>query len=144
MILKRKLGGDVLIIRNEGPKGSGGHEMYHATEALMQVPESASECAIITEGRLSGATRAPAIGHVSPEAGGPIALVEPGDLIEIDIPGRRLNIIGLRGPGESLEVIGKVFVQRRAQLTISPWNERGALDIYRRFATSAIKDATIG
>ena len=147
MVLERKLQvGDVLIIRNEGPKGSGMPEMFHTTEALMQVPEYARGCAIITDGRYSGATRGPAIGHVSPEArdGGPIALVEAGDLIDIDIPGRRLNIVGIHGHRESPEIIDRVLTERRTRLVLPPLGERGALGIYRRLATSAIKGATIG
>lgn len=147
LVLERKLQvGDVLIIRNEGPKGSGMPEMFHTTEALMQVPEYAVGCAIITDGRYSGATRGPAIGHVCPEARdlGPIALVEPGDLIEIDIPGRRLNIVGFNGRRESPEAVARVLEQRRAALVLPSLSERGALGIYRRLATSAIKGATMG
>jgi len=87
--------GDVVVIRYEGPKGGPGMpEMLAPTSAI--VGRGLSECvALITDGRFSGATRGGAIGHVSPEAaaGGPIALVEAGDLIEIDIPNRSLQLL---------------------------------------------------
>jgi dihydroxy-acid dehydratase len=86
--------GDVVVIRYEGPRGGPGmQEMLAPTANIMGRGLGESVC-LITDGRFSGATRGACIGHVSPEAaaGGPIALVEPGDLIEIDIPGRKLNL----------------------------------------------------
>ena len=84
-----------MIIRYEGPRGGPGmREMLSPTAAIagMGLIESV---ALITDGRFSGGTRGPCIGHVSPEAamGGPIALVMDGDTIEIDIPGRKLDIV---------------------------------------------------
>jgi len=86
--------GDVIVIRYEGPKGGPGmREMLMAT---MQISESEfnKSVALVTDGRFSGGTAGPCIGHVSPEAmeGGPIALVKDGDVIEIDIPNRKLNV----------------------------------------------------
>lgn len=86
--------GDVVVIRYEGPKGGPGmREMLNPTSAIagMGLGESV---ALITDGRFSGASRGASIGHVSPEAavGGPIALIEEGDIIEIDIPAMRLNV----------------------------------------------------
>ena len=85
--------GDAVFIRYEGPKGSGMPEMFYTTEAISSDPELGKSIALITDGRFSGASKGPAIGHVSPEAaqGGPIALVEEGDLIHIDIPARILE-----------------------------------------------------
>ncbi|MGC9108808.1 MAG: dihydroxy-acid dehydratase [Caldimicrobium sp.] len=86
--------GDVVVIRYEGPKGGPGmREMLSPTSALIGMGLGAS-VALITDGRFSGGTQGACIGHVSPEAaeGGPIALVEEGDIIEIDIPGRRLEL----------------------------------------------------
>jgi dihydroxy-acid dehydratase len=86
--------GDVVIIRYEGPKGGPGmREMLYPTSAIAGMGLSES-VALITDGRFSGGTRGPCIGHVSPEAaeGGPIAIVKDGDLIEIDIPHRKLNL----------------------------------------------------
>jgi dihydroxy-acid dehydratase len=85
----------VIVIRYEGPRGSGMPEMLATTEALATIPDL-HNTAMVTDGRFSGATRGPCIGHVSPEAarGGPIALVEDGDLILIDIPNRNLSVVG--------------------------------------------------
>ena len=86
--------GDVVVIRYEGPKGGPGmREMLNPTSAIVGMGLG-STVALITDGRFSGASRGAAIGHVSPEAavGGPIALVEEGDIISIDIPGNRLDM----------------------------------------------------
>jgi len=94
--------GDVVIIRYEGPKGGPGmREMLSPTSAIMGMGLG-DKVALITDGRFSGGTRGPAIGHVSPEAaaGGPIALVEEGDRILIDIPNRKLELLV---PMEELE-----------------------------------------
>lgn len=94
-ILNKKIThGDVVIIRYEGPKGGPGmREMLSPTAAIAGMGLSES-VVLITDGRFSGATRGPCIGHVSPEAaeGGPIAAVENGDLIIIDVPRRRLDV----------------------------------------------------
>jgi dihydroxy-acid dehydratase len=87
--------GDVIVIRYEGPKGGPGmREMLTPTSAVVGMGLDSS-VALITDGRFSGATRGAAIGHVSPEAaeGGPIALIKEGDLIKIDIPGHRLELL---------------------------------------------------
>ena len=91
--------GDAVFIRYEGPKGSGMPEMFYTGEAISSDPVLSASIALITDGRFSGASKGPVIGHVSPEAaeGGPIALVEEGDLIEIDIPARKLAIVGIHG-----------------------------------------------
>ncbi|MDP3015701.1 MAG: dihydroxy-acid dehydratase, partial [Deltaproteobacteria bacterium] len=95
-ILAKKLRkGEVLVIRYEGPKGGPGmREMLAPTSAIAGVGMD-KEVALLTDGRFSGASRGAAIGHISPEAeeGGPIAVVQNGDLIEIDIPGKRLNLL---------------------------------------------------
>ena len=86
--------GDVVVIRYEGPKGGPGmREMLNPTSAIMG-SGLGSSVALITDGRFSGATRGASIGHVSPEAavGGPIALIEDGDIIEIDIPANTINV----------------------------------------------------
>jgi len=86
--------GDVVVIRYEGPKGGPGmREMLTPTSAIVGMGLD-KEVALITDGRFSGGTRGAAIGHVSPEAaaGGPIALVKEGDLIEINIAKRRLEL----------------------------------------------------
>lgn len=86
--------GDVVVVRYEGPKGGPGmREMLTPTSAIMGMGLG-SEVAMITDGRFSGGSRGAVIGHVSPEAadGGPIALIQDGDIIEIDIPARVLNL----------------------------------------------------
>src|SRR6202021_2688568 len=86
--------GDVVVIRYEGPQGGPGMQEMLAPTAALAGRGLAESVALITDGRFSGATRGGAIGHVSPEAaaGGPIALIELGDMIEIDIPRRRLTL----------------------------------------------------
>jgi len=84
----------VIVIRYEGPKGGPGmREMLAPTSTIAGMGLSES-VALITDGRFSGGTRGPCIGHVSPEAaeGGPIAILRNGDIIEIDIPKRKLNV----------------------------------------------------
>jgi len=86
--------GDVVVIRYEGPKGGPGmREMLSSTATIAGMGLSES-VALVTDGRFSGATRGPCIGHVSPEAadGGPIAVLKNGDIIEIDVPKRKLNV----------------------------------------------------
>ena len=94
-ILNKKIClGDVVVIRYEGPKGGPGmREMLSPTATIAGMGLSES-VALITDGRFSGATRGPCIGHVSPEAavGGPIGLLKDGDIIEIDVPKRKLNV----------------------------------------------------
>ena len=87
--------GDVVVIRYEGPKGGPGmREMLNPTSAIAGMGLG-STVALITDGRFSGASRGASIGHVSPEAavGGPIALIEEGDIISIDIPNNKLNVL---------------------------------------------------
>jgi dihydroxy-acid dehydratase len=86
---------DVLVIRYEGPKGGPGmREMLQVTAAISSNPELAASVALMTDGRLSGATRGFTAGHVAPEAfgGGPIAAVREGDTIHFDIPNRTLTL----------------------------------------------------
>ncbi|MEN3013392.1 MAG: dihydroxy-acid dehydratase [Endomicrobiia bacterium] len=86
--------GDVIVIRYEGPKGGPGMREMLGPTSVLQGMGLANKVALITDGRFSGGTRGPCIGHVSPEAaaGGPIGVVKDGDIIDIDIPNRQLNI----------------------------------------------------
>jgi dihydroxy-acid dehydratase len=87
--------GDVVVIRFEGPKGGPGmQEMLYPTSYLKS-KGLGKECALITDGRFSGGTSGLSLGHISPEAaaGGEIALIRNGDIIEIDVPGRKLNAV---------------------------------------------------
>ncbi len=134
--------GEAVFVRYEGPKGSGMPEMFYTTEAIASAPELISSTALITDGRFSGATRGPAIGHVSPEAmeGGPIALVEDGDIIEVNIPARSLNIIGVAGEEKTAEEIETILAERKAN-----WKQpelkfkKGVLGRFVRGAVSAMK-----
>ena len=87
--------GDVLVIRYEGPKGSPGMRELSLPAAILVGMGLGESVAMITDGRYSGASRGPCIGHVCPEAydGGPIAFVEDGDIIEIDILSKKLDLI---------------------------------------------------
>jgi dihydroxy-acid dehydratase len=95
ILAKRVKKGDVIVIRYEGPKGGPGmREMLAPTSAIAGIGMD-KEVALITDGRFSGGTRGAAIGHCSPEAaeGGPIAVIKDGDIIEIDIPAKRLHLL---------------------------------------------------
>lgn len=136
--------GDAVIIRYEGPKGSGMPEMFYTSEAIASHEVLNKTTALITDGRFSGATRGPAVGHISPEAalGGPIALIEDGDVIEIDIPNRGLNIIGVNKIQLPLNEITIILNNRRKSWKPKT-NESGidALSIYKHLAVSGMKGA---
>ena len=130
---------DAVFIRYEGPKGGGMPEMFYTTEAIASDPELAASIALITDGRFSGASKGPAIGHVSPEAasGGPIALVEEGDLIRIDIPERVLEIIGIKGEEKSPEEMEKILSDRKVNWQPRPAKyESGVLKLFSEHAVS--------
>lgn len=130
---------DAVFIRYEGPKGSGMPEMFYTSEAISSDPELGRSIALITDGRFSGASTGPSIGHVSPEAaeGGPIALVEEGDLIHIDIPNRKLEIVGINGQPMTPEEVAQVLAQRRgAWKPKDPKYPSGVLKIYSQHAVS--------
>lgn len=128
--------GDVVVIRYEGPKGGPGmREMLNPTSAIagMGLGESV---ALITDGRFSGASRGASIGHVSPEAavGGPIALVEEGDIIAIDIPNNQLNI---KVSEDEMAARKEKWVPREPKITT------GYLSRYRELVTSGNRGAVL-
>ena len=128
--------GDVVVIRYEGPKGGPGmREMLNPTSALagMKLDKTV---ALITDGRFSGASRGASIGHVSPEAasGGPIGLVQEGDMIEIDIPNASIN---MKVSDEELEKRKAAYVQPAPKVTT------GWLARYARLVTSADEGAVL-
>ena len=136
--------GDAVFIRYEGPRGSGMPEMFYTGEAICADPALASSVALITDGRFSGASRGPVIGHVSPEAavGGPIALVEEGDLIRIDVPGRVLAIVGVKGEEKTPGEIDAILAARRARWQAKPPKyKKGLLKRYTEYAVSPMKGA---
>jgi dihydroxy-acid dehydratase len=126
--------GDVIVVRYEGPKGGPGmQEMLSPTSALAGMGMD-KEVALITDGRFSGASRGAAIGHVSPEAAakGPIAALQEGDLIEIDIPGKRLSV----------RLSQKEIKRRLAALSnFEPKIKTGYLGRYAELVSSADKGA---
>ena len=136
--------GDAVFIRYEGPKGSGMPEMFYTGEAISSDPQLSASIALITDGRFSGASRGPVIGHVSPEAaeGGPIALVEEGDLIELDIPARRLAIVGAKGLRKTPGEMEDILKERRARWAPrSPKYTAGVLGRFTRWAASPMEGA---
>ena len=136
--------GDAIFIRYEGPRGSGMPEMFYTGEAICADPKLASSVALITDGRFSGASRGPVIGHVSPEAavGGPIALVEEGDLIQIDIPNRALAIVGVHGQAKTPGEMEEILARRRAEWQPKePKYKHGLLKLYSQHAVSPMKGA---
>ncbi|NCC52223.1 MAG: dihydroxy-acid dehydratase, partial [Spartobacteria bacterium] len=122
--------GDVVVIRYEGPKGGPGmQEMLSPTSYIMG-RDLGDKVALITDGRFSGGTRGACIGHVSPEAaeGGPIGLLRDGDIIDIDILGRTMNV----------EVSDEELAERRKSWTPpAPRFTSGWLARYAKMATSA-------
>jgi len=122
--------GDILVIRYEGPKGSPGMRELSIPAAILVGMGLGSSVAMITDGRYSGATRGPCIGHVCPEAieGGPIAIVHDGDLIEIDIDNRKLDLLI---PQEEIEK--RLNDWERPKTKIND----GYLKIYRKIVSSA-------
>ncbi len=135
---------DAVFIRYEGPKGSGMPEMFYTSEAISSDKELGRSIALITDGRFSGASTGPVIGHCSPEAasGGPIAFVEEGDLIELDVMERKLNIVGIKGEKMAPEEIEEILKKRRES-----WMPRkrrytkGVLKLFADHAVSPMKGA---
>jgi dihydroxy-acid dehydratase len=127
--------GDVVVVRYEGPKGGPGMREMHQITSIMVGMGLDEHCGLVTDGRFSGSTRGPCIGHISPEAaeGGPIALVQDGDLIEYDIPSRRLDLLV---PAEERE-------RRRAAWKPKKRELKGVLARYAQLAESASKGAIL-
>ncbi len=129
--------GEVIVIRYEGPKGGPGmREMYTAMK-LLYGRGLALKTAVVTDGRFSGTNNGCFVGHISPEAaeGGPLAVVEDGDLITIDIPDRSLH----------LHISDEEIQSRLARWQRpNPKFKRGYLALYARLAESADKGAIIG
>lgn len=129
--------GDIVVIRYEGPKGGPGmREMLTPTSAISGMPELARSVALITDGRFSGATKGPAVGHVSPEAasGGPIALIHEGDSITVDIDSATLT---LHVDESELESRARAWTPREPRVT------EGVLLRYAKLVSSADKGAVL-
>ena len=128
--------GDVVVVRQEGPRGGPGmREMLALTSMLKGMPLGET-VALLTDGRFSGGTRGLCIGHISPEAaeGGPISLLQDGDMVEIDLPARRLAV----------DLPDSVLEERRAAWTApEPKYRRGWLARYTRLVTNASNGAVL-
>lgn len=128
--------GDVIVIRYEGPKGSPGMREQHMIASLLVGMRLGDSVALITDGRFSGSTRGPMIGHISPEAadGGPIAVVRDGDRIRIDIPARKLELL-----------ISNEELEKRMREWRPPTKKlKGYLSRYSKEVGPADKGATLG
>ncbi|NLW56148.1 MAG: dihydroxy-acid dehydratase [Firmicutes bacterium] len=135
-ILKDEIvAGDVVIIRYEGPKGSPGMPHMETFMAAVLGKGLGTKIALVSDGRFSGATGGLAIGHVAPEAyeGGNIALIKDGDIVEIDIAQRKLNV----------EVSDEEFARRRQEWVRVEKEASGWLKLYKQNTSSADKGATI-
>ena len=138
-VLKHKVQkGDAVFIRYEGPKGSGMPEMFYTTEAIASDATLGASIALLTDGRFSGASKGPAIGHISPEAaqGGPIALVEENDLIEISISNRVLRIVGVNGERKSEEEMEAILKERKSRW--QPRENKYTKGVLKQFAEKAV------
>ncbi len=136
--------GDAVFIRYEGPQGSGMPEMFYTSEAISTDKELGRSIALITDGRFSGASTGPVIGHCSPEAqaGGPIALVEEGDLIHLDVQARVLDIVGVKGQRKTPEEMEEILAERKKHWQPKPAKYRsGVLRLFSDLAASPMKGA---
>lgn len=135
---------EIVIIRYEGPRGSGMPEMYITMDAIVRDERLNGSVSMITDGRFSGGSKGAAIGHVSPEAasGGPIAFVHEGDLIEFDVTNRTLDIVGINGVRKTVDEVEQELRWRRENEKIIPRPERkGVLKRYTERALSAMEGA---
>ena len=143
VVRKQVQKGDIIVIRYEGPRGSGMPEMLMTTEAIVCDEHLNGTVALVTDGRFSGATRGAAIGHVSPEAaaGGPLAFIETGDILEYSVQNRSLEVVGIQGQelsGEEIEAV----LKKRSESGILPRPKRkGLFGRYTSHAMSAMKGA---
>ncbi|POP34416.1 dihydroxy-acid dehydratase [Lactonifactor longoviformis] len=135
--------GDVVVIRYEGPRGTGMPEMLMTTEAIVCDERLNGTVSLVTDGRFSGATRGAAIGHVSPEAacGGPLAFIETGDIISYNIPERTIDVVGINGEEMSPAEVGKILDERSKRGIIPSPRRSGLFGRYTSSALSAMKGA---
>ena len=135
--------GDIIVIRYEGPRGSGMPEMYITMEALVCDRRLNGHVALITDGRFSGGTKGAAIGHVSPEAaaGGAIAFVEENDIIAYSATDRTINLVGVKGKKLGADEIEAVLAKRGEAGPIPRPPRKGILGRYTKLALSAMQGA---
>ncbi len=135
---------EIIVIRYEGPRGSGMPELLMTTEAIVCDEKLNGTVALITDGRFSGATRGAAIGHVSPEAarGGEIAFIEDNDIIEYDVENRTINVVGIDGVEVSRIEVEAIFKKRKEKGIIPRPKRKGLFKRYTENASSAIEGGT--
>ena len=135
--------GDVIVVRYEGPRGSGMPEMLMTTEAIVCDTKLNGKVSLVTDGRFSGATRGAAIGHVSPEAasGGPLAFIETGDIISYNIPERTLDVVGINGEELSKEEVDAILKERSKNGIVPRPPRKGLFKRYTESARSAMEGA---
>ena len=135
--------GEIMVIRYEGPRGSGMPEMLMTTEAIVCDHRLNGHVSLITDGRFSGATRGAAIGHVSPEAaaGGPIAYIETGDILAYDVAAKTIQIVGIDGKELPAEEIDQIMAKRREEKPLKKKTYKGVIKRYTSMADSAMKGA---
>lgn len=137
--------GDVVVVRYEGPRATGMPEMFYLTAALASDEELNASVALVTDGRFSGATRGPCVGHVCPEAaaGGPLAALRDGDVLRIDLDQGAIDLVttvdGMTGTPEEMEPV----IEKRLAETAprAPMAGKGLLGLYSRLAGPADEGA---
>ena len=130
-----------MVIRYEGPKGGPGMREMHMTCSLIVGRGMDEDCALITDGRFSGSTRGPCIGHISPEAaaGGPIAFIEDGDLISYSVENRTINLTGIHGVPCTVEEATAELAKRAEKGIIPREPRKGFYRMYTEHARSAMQ-----
>ncbi|WJH32532.1 dihydroxy-acid dehydratase [Paenibacillus sp. CC-CFT747] len=141
LIGKRIQPGDVVLVRYQGPKAVGMPEMFFLSELIASDPVLSLTTSLVTDGRFSGATRGPCVGYLGPEAleGGPIAFVQEGDLVRIDIPNRSIDVVGIDDKEKTPDEIQRAFDERRSRWKPPVFRHRGILEQYTRLARPALQ-----
>lgn len=131
--------GDAIVIKGEGPAANGMPEQFYVTEAIASDPQLATTVALLTDGRFSGASRGPVIGHICPEAAhnGPIAVLEDGDVIQFDLTTGQLNLIGIASePNLPASEAEQIIASRLENIPpMAPSYRSGLLGLYTQHAT---------
>jgi dihydroxy-acid dehydratase len=138
--------GDAIVVRYEGPRASGMPEMFYLTAAIASDPVLNEGIALLTDGRFSGATRGPCIGHISPEAAadGAIAALEDGDRVRLDLNEGSIDIVALNDGTRQAEKISAEIERRlRAREPWKPEKRSGLFAFYSRFAGPADRGAVM-
>ncbi len=137
--------GDVIVVRYQGPRATGMPEMFFLSELVAADPGLGASTALVTDGRFSGASRGPCVGYAYPEAldGGPLALVRDQDLICIDIPAGRLDLVGVGGEPLPADQVQRELNRRRSGWRPPAVRHTGALAQYTAMCRPALRGAGI-